>query len=109
MNDRNPAPARRKRWWRVLFWLLILLLAAFVFRVQLERVVIAMSMRNEHIFHEPAELATESWWTRNREVAGFYWDVSKLRVARQARLREFNPELRPLVKEITCRQAAHQG
>jgi hypothetical protein len=93
----------------MLFWLLILVLAAFLFRVQLERVIVGMTMRNQHIFHEPAELATESWWTRNWEAAGFYWDVSKLRVAREARLREFNPELRPLVKEISRRQAAHEG
>src|ERR1700677_4639548 len=99
MNDRNPTPARRKRWQKMLLWLLML--AAFIFRVQLERIIIAVTMRDEHIFHEPAELVTESWWTRNWEAAGFYWDVSKLRVAREARLREFNPELRPLVKEIT--------
>jgi hypothetical protein len=109
MEYRKPTSARRRRWLKWLSWLVIIIVAGFLLREPLQRGIIAVTIRNEHIFHEPADLAAESWWKRNGEATGFYWDVSKLRVAREARLREFNPELQTLVGAIGRRQAHGEG
>jgi len=39
----------------------------------------------------------------------FYWDLSGLRIAWIQRLKELNPTLKPLVKEIACRQNAGEN
>jgi hypothetical protein len=109
MNDRDQTPIRRRRRLKWLLWAIILVVAGYFLWVPVERGIIALTIRNAHIFREPSDLAGESWWSRTREAAGFYWDVSKLRVARAARLREFNPELKPLVAEIGRRQARGEG
>jgi len=100
---------KHKRWLVFLAILLLLLIAGYFNRIRLERVVIAISISRMHTFMPPAQLATESAWSRFWDEAGFYWDVSELRVARARRLAEFNPKLKPLVKEIVKRQAAGDG
>ena len=89
--------------------MLILALAGYINRERLERAVIAITIYNEHIFAPPSQVASESWWPRFLDNAQFYWDVSELRVSREKRLKQLNPDLKPLVKEIVRRQAAGEG
>ena len=39
----------------------------------------------------------------------FYWDFSDLRIARERRLKQLNPELRPLIRELNRRQVAGEN
>jgi hypothetical protein len=55
------------------------------------------------------QIQSESWWPRFWDKAAFYWDLSKLRVDRQARLKHFSATLKPLVKEIGRHQEAGEG
>lgn len=89
--------------------LLVIAAALFASREQLERAAVAVSIYRAHVFTPPARLPGESGWHRCWDEAQFYWDFSALRVNREKRLKEFNPELRPLVKEIGRRQAAGEG
>lgn len=100
---------KRKRWLIFLAIVLVLLLAGYFNRVRLERVVIAVTISRMHTFMPPAQLASESGWSRFWDEARFYWDVSELRVARERRLAQFNPVLKPLVKQIVKRQGAGNG
>jgi len=100
---------KRKRWLIILVVVLALTLAGYLGRQQLERIIIADTICNEHIFTPPPQVANEWWWPRFWDEAGFYWDLSALRVAREKRLKAFNPVLKPLVRQIVRRQAAGQG
>jgi hypothetical protein len=100
---------RRKRWLIFLAIVLVLVIAGYLNRERLERIVVTVVISREHVFMPPAQVAAESWWPRFWDKAQFYWDVSKLRVAREKRLDQFNPSLKPLVKEIVRRQAAGEG
>jgi hypothetical protein len=61
------------------------------------------------VFIPPPPSTGESRWHRLRADARFYWDLAGLRVAREKRLKQLNPELKPLVKEIKRHQAAGEG
>jgi hypothetical protein len=61
------------------------------------------------MFTPPLFAVGESRWIRLRDGVQFYWDFSELRVAREKRLKQLEPILRPLVKEIGRRQAAGEG
>jgi hypothetical protein len=100
---------KRKRWLIFAAIVLLLLIAGYFNRVRLERVVIAVSISRMHTFMPPPQLASESAWSRFWDEAAFYWDVSALRVNRDKRLAQFNPALKPLVKQIVKRQAAGDG
>ena len=80
----------------------------FAARTDLERAIIAYRIYHAGIFTAPPP-AGESWWTRHWRNARFYWDFSEIRVARERRLKELNPELRPLIKELDRRQAAGEN
>jgi hypothetical protein len=84
----------------------ILALAIYGNRERLERVVIAYRIYRSHVFIPPPFSPGESGWHRVRTRAQFYWDFSGVRVAREKRLKQLNPSLRPLVHEIERRQAA---
>lgn len=88
---------------------LVLALGAYITRERLERVVIACRVYQSHVFTPPPPGPRESRWHRLWTNAQFYWDYSQLRVARERRLKELGPTLRPLVKEIGRRQAAGEG
>src|SRR5215469_2567591 len=75
-------------------------------RQPIQRVVIAAGTWRAGIFTPPPPAPGESRWSRTREEAQFYWDLSRLRVARAQRLKQLNPTLKPLVKEIARRQNA---
>jgi len=87
----------------------VLLVAAYINRERLQRVVIAVAIRNERIFMPPRQIADEGWWSRFWDEARFYYDISALRVSRERRLKQFNPVLKPLVKGIVRRQAGGEG
>jgi len=100
---------RRKRW-RILFIIILLLIiAGYIYRERLQRVVIAIAIYREHIFTPPSQITNESSWSRFWDEAQFYWDMSELRVAREKRLKQFNPSLEPLIKEINKKQAAGEA
>lgn len=100
---------RRKRSRILLIIILILVIIGYINRERMERVVIAIGINHENIFTPPPQLRDESWATRFWNKAQFYWDVSELRIARDKRLKQFNPILKPLVKEINQKQAAGEG
>jgi hypothetical protein len=93
----------------LLIGVLVLALGIYIARERLERAVIARHIYNAHIFTPPPPSSGESQWHRLRADAQFYWDLSELRAARKRRLKQLNPELRPLVKEIERHQSAGEG
>ena len=106
-------PGNGKRWRKRLLIaisiIVLLLFSAFIFREKLERAVIAITIYKQHIFSPPPEVASEGFLQRAMDNAGFYWDMSKLRVEREKRLANFNGVLKPLVKQIVAMQAKGQG
>jgi hypothetical protein len=121
-EDRGPAhratntPARRawrSRWARFSLIAAVVLLAiaagAFLCRTQFERAFVAYRVCRARIFTPPPPAPGESHWAYRWRNARFYWDFSTLRVAREQRLKQLNPELRPLVRELGRRQAAGQN
>lgn len=99
---------RQKRW-------LILLASALtatlcvavvaVYRAQLMRTVISYKIYHAHVF-TPPPMSSESAWHRFTESAEFYWDFADFVMARQQRLQQFKPVLKPLVQEIARRESA---
>ena len=99
----------RKRWLIAPIAILALSLGVYAIRTHLERAVAAISIYRAHVFTPPPLAHGESrlhWLLAN---AQFYWDFSEIRVARQRRLKQLDPLLRPLVKEIARHQAAGEG
>ena len=97
---------------RVVFAVALLLAIAigvFACREQIERGIIAYHIRGAGIFTPPPPTPGESRWVRRWRDARFYWDFSALRIARERRLKQLNPELRPLIRELGRRQAAGQN
>jgi hypothetical protein len=100
---------RHKRWLILLMAVLVLALGAYINRGRLIRVAIAERIYHAHVFTPPPPSPGESRWHRLRANGQFYWDLAGLRVAREKRLKQLNPELKPLVKEIRRHQAAGEG
>jgi hypothetical protein len=96
---------RRKRWWTILIIVLILIFTGYVHRERLKRVAIAIVIYRGHAFTTPLKIDNESWWPRFWDKAAFYWDLAELHIAREKRLGQFNPDLKPLVKEMNRRLA----
>jgi hypothetical protein len=89
--------------------LLAIAIPFFLCRKQIERGVIAYRICRAGIFTPPPPMPGESQGVRRWRDARFYWDFSKLRIAREQRLAKLNPELRPLIRELDRRQAAGQN
>ena len=87
---------------------LVFALGVYINRERLKRAVIAYRIYRAHVFTPPPSPG-ESQLRQLRADVRFYWDFSGLRVARDRRLRQLDPTLRPLVKEIGRRQAAGEG
>ena len=101
---------RKLKLWRIfLIIIFILVIAGYINRERLERVVIAIVIYRENIFTSPSQIINESSSSRFWDKAQFYWDMSQLRVAREKRLKQFNPSLEPLIKEINRKQAAGEA
>jgi hypothetical protein len=101
--------SRRKSRRTLLITILILLLAGYIYRERLQRILIAIVIYRENIFTPPPQITNESWNSRLWNKAQFYWDMSELRIARDKRLKQLNPSLTPLIKEINRRQAAGEA
>jgi hypothetical protein len=99
-------PTTKIRW--LILAVLGLALMLWFARQPLERIVIAIRTWQAGIFTPPS-FASVSRWSRFREEAQFYWDLSDLRVAWAQRLKELNPIVKPLVKEIARRQNAGEN
>ena len=97
--------AKHRRWLILLTTLLIVALCVVLNRAQFVRAVIAYKISRAHIF-TPPPMSSESAWHRSTETAEFYWDFAGFVMARNQRLKQFEPALRPLVKEIGRRQTS---
>jgi hypothetical protein len=98
-----------KGWRTLLIFTLLLILAGYIYRERLQRILIAIVIYRENIFTPPQQITSDSWSSRLWNKAQFYWDMSELRIARDKRLKQFNPSLKPLIKEINRRQAAGEA
>jgi hypothetical protein len=108
MQNSTRITSRRKRWLIPVIFLLGIVLAVYAKHKGLKHAAIAFGIYHAHVFTPPS-MQMESWWGRFRESAEFYWDVARLEQARDSRLRQLIPTLRPLVKDIGRRQAAGEG
>jgi len=101
--------SRAGRWLVVGAVALIAAGVGYLNRAQIERAGIAIAIYRAHIFTAPSGVEGQSRWSRLWDEAEFYWDFAEIRASRLARVKELEPELRPLVDEINRRQAAGQG
>ena len=85
---------------------LALAISIFACRTQIERGIIAYRIYRAGIFTPPPPAPGESRWERRSHDARFYWDFSALRIARERRLKQLNPELRLHIRELNRRQVA---
>jgi hypothetical protein len=101
---------RRKRWWMVLpVSALLLGLGLYCQRERLIHTVIAYRIQQAHAFTPPPPTPGEARWHRLWVDSDFYWDLAALRMARDARLKQFNPELKGLLQQLNRHQAAGEG
>lgn len=92
--------------WRVwLITVLVILMLAYISRYKLERAAIAVAIYHSHAFTPPEPEPSAN----APDHAEFYWDLAKLRMDREERLKRVNPQLKPLVAELRRRQAAGEG
>ena len=96
---------KHKRWLILLTSALIVALCVFINRAQLMRAVIAYKIYHAQVFTPPA-MSSESAWRRSTESVEFYWDFADFVMARNQRLKQFEPVLKPLVKEIARRESS---
>jgi len=99
----------RRHWLIPLLAFLVLALGVYANRERLERVIIAYRIHQAHIFTPPPPTRGQSRLRRLRADAQFYWDFSHFIVEREKRLKQIDPLLRPLVKEIVRRQSEGEG
>ncbi|WP_263383050.1 hypothetical protein [Granulicella arctica] len=86
--------------------LVLLALAVLFTRERLERAFIAASIYHAHIITPPSALAGSSRAHRLKESAQLYWDFAEIPMARAKRLQLLDPTLKPLVREMSRREAA---
>jgi hypothetical protein len=89
--------------------MLAIAIGIFTCRTQIERGIVAYRICRAGIFTPPPPSPGESQWVRRWRNARFYWDFSALHIARERRLKQLNPELRPLIRELNRRQAAGEN
>jgi hypothetical protein len=97
---------RRSAW--LIPFAAVLVLAAIIYlnREFLLRVAIAYRIYRAHIFTPPPPAPGGSRLQRLHTEAQFYWDFAEIPIAREKRLKQVNPFLQPLVKQINAAQAA---
>ena len=96
---------KNRRWLILLTSVLIVALCVVINRAQLMRAVIAYKISHAQIF-TPPPMSSESAWHRLKESAQFYWDFADFVMARNQRLKQSNPTLKPLVEEIARHQSS---
>ena len=67
------------------------------------------SRPDTHLYSAAAAHPRGYRWHRLWVDARFYWDLAEVRIARNQRVAQLNPELKALLKEINRRQAAGEG
>ncbi len=87
----------------------VLALSGYVIRERLERALIAASIYRAHIMTPPPLEPGVSRLNRWEEGVRFYWDFAGIPVARAERLKEIDPTLKPLVREMSRREAAGEN
>ncbi len=85
------------------------MLAGYINRERLQRVMAVFVIYREHIFTPSSSITNQSKWRRFWNEAQFYWDISELRMAREKRLKQMSPSIKPLITEINRRQAAAEA
>ena len=101
---------RHRRWRRragLVLGFLGVLLAVFFFsqRARVDQAWLAWEIRQAGIFTQPPAVADESAWQRLQGEVYFYWDLTGFRLARDQRIAEFNPQIKPLLAEINRHQS----
>jgi hypothetical protein len=104
-EPKKPLSTRRRALTTVIIVVALLAALAFVFRAQLLQGFAAYEIYRAHIFISPGR-NSQSQFRYFIESARFYWDFADFRIARERRLKQLNPSLKPLVAEVTHRQAA---
>ncbi len=95
--------------WLILFAAVCVLGAILYFcREGLLHCAIAYRVYHAHIFTRPPPSSGGSRFRRIQSDAQFYWDFAEIHVAREKRVRQVDPVLRPLVEQITRAQADGQ-
>jgi hypothetical protein len=102
-------PMAKRSFWLIIFAAVLVLAAILYFsRERLLHCVIAYRVYHAHIFTPPPPSPGESCFHRIQSDAQFYWDFAEIHIAREKRLQQVDPVLRPLVKQITFAQAGGQ-
>ena len=97
---------RKRSIWLVLVMAVSLLaVMAYVKRESLLRTAITYRSYRAHIFTPPPPIPGEFHFHRLYADAQFYWDFAEIPIARQKRLQQVNPVLRPLIKQMNHAQA----
>ena len=99
---------KRKRKYIILSTVLILVIIVYVGRPQIQVGITAYTIYHRHVFSTLQKKENESSIKRFWNSSQFYWDIAKFRVAQKKRVKQFNPLIKPLVKEINRRQKAGQ-
>ncbi len=95
--------------WLIVFAAVLVLAAILYFsRECLLHCAIAYRVYHAHIFTPPPPSPGESRFHRIQSDVQFYWDFAEIHIAREKRLQQVDPVLRPLVKQITLAQADGQ-
>jgi hypothetical protein len=105
----NLRKAKPRRWPMVVGIVVLVALAGYLSRGLLVRAYVAYRVSQAGIFMAPAKDPQQSRLSFIREKAEFYWDFAGFMVARQKRVRKFEPILKPLVKELDRRQQAGEN
>ena len=102
-------PIAKRSVWLIVFAAVLVLAAILYFsRDRLLHCAIAYRVYHAHIFTPPPPSPGESRFHRIQSDAQFYWDFAEIHIAREKRLQQVDPVLRPLVKQITLAQADGQ-
>ncbi len=99
---------KRSAWLILIAAGLVLAVILYLSRERLLRCAIAYRVYHAHIFTPPPPSPGECRFQRILSDAQFYWDFAELHIAREKRLQQVDPILRPLVKRITSAEAGGQ-
>jgi len=105
-SDQKEPKKKPKRWLIGLIIVLVLLMIGFADREKVQKGMTAWVIYRKHVFIPPPKNTGESSVKQFANNARFYWDIAELRLEREKRVRQFNPTLKPLVREIVRHQKA---
>jgi hypothetical protein len=109
LANKSTPGAKRKLSRAILVGSAVLVLAGYVFREPILRGFVAIKISNARLFTPAAAAPDESGWRRRIDATQFYWDLAGLELDRRKRVKELNPLLQPLLKELRRHQSAGEG